>query len=119
MLTRWSFRLKIKKKNLTNKKRTIRRKLYEEFGIKVGRIPDTRRGKLYRDAYNPAVPRGLPDTPSNRRNSVPQPPPRLLNQMCNKVSDGNKLHKVLGDWKMPKDLHQDSHEGSYTSSFII
>ena len=44
--------------------------------------------------------------------SVPQPPPRLLNQMCNKVSDGNKLHKVLGDWKMPKDLHQDSQEGS-------
>ena len=31
--------------------------------------------------------------------------------MCNKVSDGNKLHKVLGDWKMPKDLHQDSREG--------
>ena len=95
---------------VTNQKRTIRRKLYEEFGIKVGRIPDTRRGKLYRDAYQ-AVPRGLPDTPSKRRNSVPQPPPRLLNQMCNKVSDGNKLHKVLGDWKMPKDLHQDSREG--------
>ena len=97
-------------KFLTKPKRTIRRKLYEEFGIKVGRIPDTRRGKLYRDAYQ-AVPRGLPDTPSKRRNSVPQPPPRLLNQMCNKVSDGNKLHKVLGDWKMPKDLHQDSREG--------
>jgi len=94
--------------------RTIRRKLYEEFGIKVGRIPDTRRGKLYRDAYQ-AVPRGLPDTPSKRRNSVPQPPPRLLNQMCNKVSDGNKLHKVLGDWKMPKDLHQDSREGQEDS----
>jgi len=94
--------------------RTIRRKLYEEFGIKVGRIPDTRRGKLYRDVYQ-AVPRGLPDTPSNRRNSVPQPPPRLLNQMCNKVSDGNKLHKVLGDWKMPKDLHQDSREGQEDS----
>ena len=67
--------------------------MYEEFGIKIGRVPDIRRN------------RGLPSSASRHRLKMPPVPPRMrhYNPMCdNTVKNGDKLHKVLESWKMPK-----------------
>ena len=87
-----------------NVQRVIKRKLYEEFGIKVSRVVPALKNRAYRDGDIPKLPAHAP----SRSRSVPQPPPRLLNQKCNKVPDGDKLHKVLENWKMPKMLKQDT-----------
>merc|ERR1711892_79247 len=78
--------------------RIIRRKLYEEFGIKIGRVPDLRR----RNAQ-------LPSSATKLRLRMPQVPPRMRHGMCsNTVENGDALHKVLESWKMPKEILEET-----------
>ena len=105
--------LKLAADGPNNIQRVIKRKLYEEFGIKVSRIIPALRNRRVND-----IPK-LPARAQSRRSQTLPQAPKLLNQKCDRVSNGNKLHKVLGDWKMPKKLVKDQKSEPQNETGLI